>query len=268
MPMTMMDTNEVDPIEVRNWWWAKKRTRPKDQHLLFSRGGDHGPKEKEKGRLGTHKYDKLLPGGQGGEEDRVQAGDGHRRRAHEQGIDVGDLVLGRGPVRRVKDARKDQRRKGKDEEVDAVKVEVGGFVQEGRDGAGVVVDVVEAGDFRDGAFGGVFDVGQGAVEVTFGVGQFPFERGQGRAVSQRGGFIGIVIVGMSVVVMVMHGGASFNVSQGTRGGATTMMMMTGGEPRRRVMMLLLLVVVLRRSDSGPKIMMMMMTTMVSKDTHH
>jgi hypothetical protein len=31
-------------------------------------------------------------------------------------------------VRSVKDARKDQRRERKDEEVDAVKVEVGGFV--------------------------------------------------------------------------------------------------------------------------------------------
>lgn len=121
----MMETNEVDPIEVRNWW-AQRRSG-KISHLLSlsERTSQEGDRHETKG---THKYDKLLPGGQGGEEDRVQAGDGHGRRAHEQGIDVGDLVLGRGSVRSVKDARKDQRRERKDEEVDAVKVEVGGFV--------------------------------------------------------------------------------------------------------------------------------------------
>ena len=59
----------------------------------------------------THEKDDLLPEGQAGQEDRVEAGDGHGGDDHEERVDVGDVVLA---VAGVEDGGRDER--GHDEE--------------------------------------------------------------------------------------------------------------------------------------------------------
>lgn len=75
----------------------------------------------------THKEDDLLPQGHGDKLDGVEARDRHGAAHHEQGVDVGDLVLLAGPIARVEDARDDERDKDEGEEVQAVEIEVGGW---------------------------------------------------------------------------------------------------------------------------------------------
>lgn len=63
----------------------------------------------------------MLPGGAVGEENRVEAGDGHGTDTHEKTVDVGDVNLA---IRGVEDGGGDERHHEKAEEVDTVEVEV------------------------------------------------------------------------------------------------------------------------------------------------
>lgn len=105
--MTMIETNDVEPIDMRACSVMTRRGKSNGQQILL--------------RARTDKDDELLPGGHGRQGDRVQSDDAHARGTHEQGVDVSHMVLA---VRSVEDGRGDEGRKGEDEQVDAVKVEV------------------------------------------------------------------------------------------------------------------------------------------------